>query len=125
MSFRRFLKKRLRGTLAKFGYELRALNRMGADNAVVYNTMEYADRFYGDRPSVVKYTAENIPQHLQNLRTLLAEEKIILQKDTILLDAGCGTGDCLKMLWDEYGCRQLTGTDFSANALAIARETCP
>ena len=125
MGFRRFLKKRIKGTLEKLGYEVRALNRLRADNAVMYNSIEYADRFYGDRALVVKYVGENVPQHLLNLRVLLAEEGISLHKDMAILDAGCGTGDCLKMLWDDYGCRQLTGTDFSKNALAIARETCP
>jgi len=125
MGLSKFLKRSIKRTLEKMGYELRALNRLKAANAVVYNTDVYADRFYSDRKLVDKYKRENVPQHLQNLRSVLAEEKISLQKDMMILDAGCGTGDCLKMLWDEYGCRRLTGTDFSAAALTIARETCP
>ncbi len=107
------------------GYEIRNLNRLRAANAVIYNTAEYADRFYSDSALVEIYKRENVPQHLQNLRTVLAEEKISLSNDMAILDAGCGTGDCLHMLWQEYGIRQLTGTDFSASALAITAKTCP
>jgi 2-polyprenyl-3-methyl-5-hydroxy-6-metoxy-1,4-benzoquinol methylase len=119
------LKNGFKRSLEKMGYEIRNLNRLRAENAVIYNTAEYADRFYSDRKLVEIYKRENVPQHLQNLRTLLAEEKVSLHEDIAILDAGCGTGDCLKMLLEEYGCRQLTGTDFSGSALAIARETCP
>jgi 2-polyprenyl-3-methyl-5-hydroxy-6-metoxy-1,4-benzoquinol methylase len=119
------LKKGFKRSLEKMGYEIRNLNRLRAANAVIYNTAEYADRFYSDRALVEIYKRENVPQHLQNLRTVLAEEKISLHRDMAILDAGCGTGDCLRMLWQEYGVRQLTGTDFSNSALAITAETCP
>jgi 2-polyprenyl-3-methyl-5-hydroxy-6-metoxy-1,4-benzoquinol methylase len=125
MALRNYLKKKFKRTLEKLGYEVRNLNRLKAANAIVYNTPGYADRFYSDRGLVEIYRKENVPQHLQNLRTVLAEEKIPLHKGMEILDAGCGTGDCLKMLWQEYGCHQLTGTDFSKSALAIAREACP
>lgn len=119
------LKKGLKRSLEKMGYEIRNLNRLRAENAVIYNTEEYADRFYSDRALVEIYKRENVPQHLRNLRTVLSEEKVSLYEGMAILDAGCGTGDCLRMLWQEYGVRQLTGTDFSTSALAIAAETCP
>lgn len=125
MHFRRFLKTRLKNALNGLGYEIRALNRLRAPDAVVYNTAEYADRFYGDPSLVDKYRRESVTQHLQNLRILLDEEDIRLHKDMTILDASCGTGDCLKMLRDEYSCRFLTGTDISSAALAITREICP
>jgi 2-polyprenyl-3-methyl-5-hydroxy-6-metoxy-1,4-benzoquinol methylase len=119
------LKKGLKKSLEKMGYEIRNLNRLRAANAVIYNTAEYADRFYSDRALVEIYKRENVPQHLQNLRIVLTEEKISLHEGMSILDAGCGTGDCLRMLGQEYGVGQLTGTDFSGSALAIAMETCP
>jgi len=125
MGVRRFLKTKLKNVLSGFGYEIRALNRLRAPDAVVYNTAEYADRFYSDRQLVDKYRRESVTQHLQNLRMLLKEEGIRLHKDMAILDASCGTGDCLKMLREEYGCLHLTGTDISRAALAITRETCP
>jgi 2-polyprenyl-3-methyl-5-hydroxy-6-metoxy-1,4-benzoquinol methylase len=125
MALLKSLKKGFKKSLEKMGYEIRNLNRLHAANAVIYNTAEYADRFYSNRSLVEIYKRENVPQHLQNLRTALTEERISLRKDMAILDAGCGTGDCLHMLWQEYGCRQLTGTDFSNSALVIAAETCP
>ena len=125
MHIRRFLKTRLKNVLNGLGYEIRALNRLRAPDAIVYNTAEYADRFYSNRSLVNKYRKESVSQHLQNLRILLDEENIRLYKDMTILDASCGTGDCLKMLWDEFGCRHLTGTDISGAALAITREICP
>jgi 2-polyprenyl-3-methyl-5-hydroxy-6-metoxy-1,4-benzoquinol methylase len=125
MHVRRYLKTKLRKALNGLGYEIRALNRLGAPDAVVYNTAEYADRFYADPILVEKYRRESVAQHLQNLRILLAEEGIHIQKEMAVLDASCGTGDCLKMLREEYGCRHLSGTDISRVALAITMETCP
>ncbi|MBN8852325.1 MAG: hypothetical protein BGO55_01085 [Sphingobacteriales bacterium 50-39] len=125
MHFRRFLKTRLKSTLNGLGYEIRALNRLRAPDAVVYNTAEYADRFYSNQSLVDKYRRESVTQHLQNLRILLDEEDIRLHKDMTILDASCGTGDCLKMLRDEYNCQHLTGTEISRAALAITREICP
>ena len=125
MRVRRFLKTRLKNILSGLGYEIRALNRLRAPDAIVYNTAEYADRFYSHRQLVDKYRKESVTQHLQNLRVLLEEEGIRLHKDMAILDASCGTGDCLKMLREEYGCQHLTGTDISRAALAIAHEICP
>jgi 2-polyprenyl-3-methyl-5-hydroxy-6-metoxy-1,4-benzoquinol methylase len=119
-----FLKRTLKDTLEKYGYEIRNLNRLRAANAVAYNTAEYADRFYSNRKELAIFR-EYVPQHLENLRKALINEKIVIHADMAILDAGCGTGDCLKMLWDEYGCRRLTGTDFSSSALALARAACP
>jgi 2-polyprenyl-3-methyl-5-hydroxy-6-metoxy-1,4-benzoquinol methylase len=124
MSLKSFLKKKFKAMLERSGYEIRNLNRLRAENAIVYNTATYADRFYAD-PKLLRGFREYVPQHLENLRVALREEGIVVRSDMAILDAGCGTGDCLKMLRDEYGCLRLTGTDFSGVALEIAAEACP
>lgn len=100
MSIKGALKKRFKATLESWGYEMRNLNRMRAENAVVYNTKEYADRFYANT-KLMNGFREYVPQHLENLRVVLAEEGIVIRKNTAILDAGCGPGDCLKMLREE------------------------
>jgi 2-polyprenyl-3-methyl-5-hydroxy-6-metoxy-1,4-benzoquinol methylase len=117
-------KKLLKKVLRKIGYEVRPLNILRANNAVDYNTEASLDRFYSNRRLTEKYRREGVRQHLKNLRTVLREERFEVRSDMVILDAGCGTGDCLRMLQEEYGCTQLTGADISASVLAIARDIC-
>lgn len=118
-------KRMIKSIFVKMGYELRPLNILHAGNAVIYNRAEFADRFYADPKSVAIYMDQQVPIHLENLRRLLAERAIVTGPGTRILDAGCGTGQCLKMLYDEYGCRQLSGIEHSEQALGIARAVCP
>lgn len=125
MSFRGLFKKIVKKTAATFGYELRALNIQQAKDAVEYNTASHVDGFYADPALLQKYVQENVPVHLRNLETLLQQHPIPIHGETSILDAGCGTGHCLKMLHDRYGCTHLTGLEYSEQALQIARATCP
>jgi 2-polyprenyl-3-methyl-5-hydroxy-6-metoxy-1,4-benzoquinol methylase len=125
MSITGLFKRTIKRMVTKFGYELRALNILQAKDAVEYNTTRFADRFYGDPVLVKKYLHENIPVHLRNLEVLLQQHAVPIHAETSILDAGCGTGHCLKMLQDKYGCKHLSGSDFSEQALQISRKICP
>jgi SAM-dependent methyltransferase len=125
MPFNGLLKKIVKGALGKFGYEIRALNILHAKNAVEYNSALFVDRFYADPVLSGKYIKEDVPVNLRNLETLLHAHPLSLNGDTSVLDAGCGTGHCLRMFHDKYGCGSLAGIELSQKALQIARETCP
>lgn len=111
--------------LAKFGYEIRALNILNAKNAVEYNTLPFIDKFYADSFLLNKYITENVPVHVRNMEELLGSHKINITSNSSILDVSCGTGHCLKMLNDKYNCNNLTGTELSKIALEIASKICP
>ena len=119
------LRKLLRKILARLGYEIRSLNICHAQDAIQYNTPDYVDRFYSDTNLVDQYIRDNVPVHILNIKSLLSSLNVRLSKDSYVLDIGCGTGHCLKMLADRYGVINLTGTEFTEVVLAIAKSTFP
>lgn len=107
--------------MRKVGYEIRPLNLNGANSSIAYNSKDYVDRFYNDSKFLEDYIKNNVPDHINNLLSLLQKKELNLENKKII-DVGCGTGHCLKELKKTYKGIQLKGTEFSAAPLGIASE---
>jgi 2-polyprenyl-3-methyl-5-hydroxy-6-metoxy-1,4-benzoquinol methylase len=118
------LKTGLRKLVNYLGYDVRKKNILHARDATEYNSLNYTNKFYGDKAGVEKYIKDEVPVITKNLLQLLKSSGISLDNKAVV-DISCGTGHCMKEIQKQYRLKKLAGTEYSTNALQIAQEIMP
>lgn len=92
------------------------------DDAVQSNSKESWNSWFAN-PKFLHEYAE--PRRLASFRQFvsLMEKHIDMNSATSAIDVGCGTGHLLMAIFEKYPAIKLTGTDFSEQAIAVAKQT--
>jgi predicted TPR repeat methyltransferase len=84
-----------------------------------FNTMGSVDRLYASEETKAKYFSDlQMSVYILFLRIL--EDNANINKDTKILDAGCGFGIFTQLIQEKLGVRDIKGFDFSGVAVAEA-----
>jgi SAM-dependent methyltransferase len=121
----------VRSLLKMFGYEIRKINPPSeVEQGLIIKSTEYHNTrdgmnvFY-DNPKMVKnYLVKERLEWYDQVIDLCKEKKILLDNKNIC-DVGCGPGDVLNKIQQQYNAGNLTGFDHSDKAIEVAQKRFP
>jgi len=113
------------------GYEIKKINPpseveqgLVIKSTEYHNTREGMDVFY-DNPKMVKnYLVKERLEWYNQVLDLCREKNILFDKKNIC-DVGCGPGDVLHKIQQQYNAQNLTGFDHSDKAIVVAQKRFP
>ena len=93
-------------------------------NAIEHNSMKRADDFYSDKKLVTKFISKERLGLFTEIIAFSQKCNVALERAKIA-DFGCGTGHFLGMISEKFQNKNLTGFEFSQEAIKCAREFFP
>lgn len=124
------LKRGIKNLFSRLGLDIRIIRKHKLIispeilDAVRYNQQASMDAFYGDPNRVQKYIQQDMQHFYDHVLDLLEEETADWAGKRIL-DLGCGTGELLRLIRQRHPTCEITGLEFSNNALSCARKNLP
>lgn len=94
------------------------------ESPVQHNSKDRMNAFFSNPKQIEQYLD---PSRLEFYRAVveLTREHSVIVSGKRVLDIGCGSGQLLALLHDDFPDSQYTGFDFSEEALKLARQTLP
>ena len=98
--------------------------RQSIQSPILHNTQERLNEIYSDPEYVAEYLSPERLEFYAKIANLLPE-KGIEYTDKHIADVGCGTGELLHFIHENFDALSLTGLEYSEAALKICETTLP
>lgn len=101
-----------------------ALPESEIHNPIEHNTKERLDELYSNPEVVTRYIDNQRIAFYKNIIEICCQKGIQFRQKNVA-DIGCGTGHLLKFIEEQSQAASLTGFEYSASAITVAKTICP
>jgi len=127
LEIKRLINKSLKGIHNFFlfwGVNISFVRQESSVSAMEHNALEYTNKTYAQKKYQDIVLSKSHQRFFQSIIHILKSHAINLQGAKVV-DAGCGVGNLLLHLYDEWPSAQYYGFDFSEKALEVAQKRFP